>query len=89
MIDVVVGVVLIVLGVAGATATARTLEGTPRASVLPFAVAPMGVCIGAGAALLRGWNLVGTAIAAAIVLPLVVVGRQLVRNRGRRREETW
>lgn len=85
--DVAIGLVLVVLGAFGASATARTLQERGRARVVPLAVAPMGVLVGAGAALVRGWDLVGSMVAGATLLPLVAAVVQVVEAR-RRRERT-
>lgn len=71
--QVAVGVVLVVLGAAAASTTARMLSPRVRGPRLAMAVAPTGVAIGAGAALVRGWDLlpsavVGTCLVAVLAL---------------------
>lgn len=83
--DVVVGVGLVLLGAASASAVTRALEERNRLVWLPFALVPPGVLVGAGAATARSWNLWGTIAAGAVVLPLagmvfVVVRRRRVRD---------
>jgi hypothetical protein len=81
------GVVLVLLGAVAATVTTDRLAGTPRARWTPVAVLPFGVLIGAGAALVRGWDLPGSMLAGAVVVPLLTVVARLreVRRANRRR----
>lgn len=84
--EAVVGAVLVLLGAVSATLTARRLEEAGRATLVPIAVAPLGALIGAGAALLRGWDLLGSVAAGAVVVPLLgAVGRIWEVRRARRR----
>lgn len=81
----ILGLALLVLGAVGATVTQRSLEVAGRGRMLPVALVPFGVLIGAGAAAIRGWDLVGSVIAGAVVVPLVAVLGRLVEVRRRRR----
>ena len=66
-----VGVVLLVLGAAGASAIARTLADRVRGPLLAVAVAPAGVLVGTGAALARGWDLVPSAVVGVVLVALL------------------
>lgn len=81
-----VGIALVLLGAASASATARELDERGRSVLIPVAVAPMGVLIGAGGAIARGWSLVPTALAGAVALPLIVLASRLVEARRRSRQ---
>jgi hypothetical protein len=82
---VVVGAALLVLGAVGATVTQRRLEGEGRATVAPLYLIPFGVLVGAGAALVRGWDLVSALVVGAVLVPLVgALGRYLEVRRHRR-----
>jgi len=84
-VSVVVGAALVVLGAVGATVTQRRLEAEGRARMAPLWLIPFGVLIGAGAAMVRGWDLWVAIIVGAVVIPLVgVVGRLWERHRTRR-----
>lgn len=75
--DVVIGVVLVVLGAAGASAIARTVGARVRGPLLGLAVAPAGVLVGTGAAFVRGWDVLASAVVAALVLGLLAAGTGL------------
>lgn len=81
---VVVGSLLLVLGAAGATAVTRTFEERGEARLAVPANAPMGLLMGAGAALLRGWDLVGSMVAGAVIVPFVGAAVRYVEARRRR-----
>jgi hypothetical protein len=84
-VSVVVGAALVVLGAVGATVTQRRLEAEGRARMAPLWLIPFGVLIGAGAAMVRGWDLWVAIIVGAVVIPLVgVMGRLWERRRTRR-----
>ncbi len=80
------GVVLLLLGAAGATALQQRHRGRPGPSSV-LALAPFGVLVGAGAALVRDWDLALAAVLGAIVVPFVgLVGDVLAaRRRARQR----
>lgn len=81
----VLGVLLVLLGAAGATVTQRHLDaaGQPRRAVA--ALVPFGVLVGAGASLVRGWDLMASVVVGAVLLPLVgAVGRMVEVRRARR-----
>ena len=80
------GLALVALGAVGATVTARRVEQGGRWRLLPLQLLPFGVLVGAGAAMVRGWDLVVAMLAGAVVIPLVGVGgRWLEVRRARRR----
>lgn len=83
--EAVVGAVLLVIGAVGATVTTQQLERSGRGRIAPLAVAPMGVLIGAGAALIRGWDLLGSMLVGAVLVPVVGAAVQLLELRRRRR----
>lgn len=83
--QVAIGVVLVVLGAAGASAIARTLVDRAHGLRLALAVAPAGVLIGTGAALARGWDLVPSAVVGAVLVGLLAFTTGLrVESRHRR-----
>jgi hypothetical protein len=83
---VVLGLGLVALGALGATVSSRRVERSGRWTLLPLQLLPFGVLVGAGAAMVRGWDLWVAVVAGAVVLPLVgVAGRWLEVRRHRRR----
>lgn len=82
-----VGVGLLLLGAWGAGGLHRRQRGRPGPVSL-LALAPFGVLIGAGAALVRGWDVGLAAVTGAVAVMLVaLVGDVLAarrRARGRR-----
>lgn len=89
-LPVLAGVVLLVLGAVGASALHRRQQGRPGAVAL-LTMAPFGVLIGAGAALVRGWDLGLSAVTGAIVVVVVALGGDVLsarrRARARRRSD--
>lgn len=84
-ISLVVGAVLLLLGASGAGLLHRRQHGRPGpGSVL--ALAPFGVLIGAGAALVRGWDLGLSAVAGAMAVILVALGGDVLAARRRARD---
>jgi NhaP-type Na+/H+ or K+/H+ antiporter len=82
----VVGILLVLVGAAGATSTQRWLEARGRATVAPLFLVPFGVLIGAGAAFARGFDLAASMLVGAVLVPLVgAAGRYLEVWRHRRR----
>ncbi len=80
----VVGAALLLLGATGAGMLHRRQHGRPvPASVL--ALAPFGVLIGAGAALVRGWDLGLSAIAGALAVMVVALLGDVLAARRRAR----
>jgi len=78
------GAGLLVLGAGGAGAVHRRQHGRPRpAGVL--VLAPFGVLIGAGAALVRGWDLGLSAVAGALAVVIVAVVGDVLSARRRAR----
>ncbi len=85
--SIVIGAVLLLLGAVGATVSQRGLEERGRASLAPLGLVPFGILMGAGAALIRGWDLWTSILVGAVVVPLVgVVGRLIEVRRRRRRQ---
>jgi hypothetical protein len=81
----VIGVALLLLGALGATVVHRRQQGRPGVPSIP-AHAPVGGLIGAGAALVRGWDLGLSAVAGALVVLVVALGGDVwaARTRARR-----
>jgi hypothetical protein len=77
------GLVLVALGATGATLLGRD-AGRPTPLRL-LRLAPFGVLVGAGAALVRGWDLGTTAVLGAALVPLVALGGDLLAARRRAR----
>lgn len=82
----VIGVALLLLGAAGAGVVHRRQHGRPAPTGL-LALAPFGVLIGAGAALVRGWDLGLSAVAGAMAVVVVALAGDVLdaRRRARRR----
>jgi hypothetical protein len=80
----VVGAGLLLLGAAGAGMVHRRQHGRP-APVSLLALAPFGVLIGAGAALVRSWDLGLAAVAGALAVMLVALVGDLLAARRRAR----
>lgn len=83
--EVVVGVLLLVVGAAGASAIARSLADRMHGLRLAAAVAPAGVLIGTGAALVRGWDLLPSAAVGAVLVAVLAFTTGLRVERGARR----
>jgi protein-S-isoprenylcysteine O-methyltransferase Ste14 len=82
----VVGGALVVLGAVGATVTQRRLEAEGRAATAPLWLVPFGILVGAGAAMVRGWDLWASIVVGAILVPVVgAAGRLWEVRRARRR----
>lgn len=82
---IVVGVGLVLIGATGATLTQRHLDATGRSRLALLALVPYGVLIGAGAALVRGWDLAAALVVGALLVPAVgAAGRLLEVRRARR-----
>lgn len=80
----VVGAALLLLGATGAGMLHRRQHGRPvPTSVL--ALAPFGVLIGAGAALVRGWDLGLSALAGALAVMVVALLGDVLAARRRAR----
>jgi hypothetical protein len=85
VLPVLIGAALLVIGAVGATVTQRRLEQEGRATVAPLFLVPFGVLIGAGAALIRDWDLLPSLLVGAVLVPLVgAVGRYVEVRRRRR-----
>jgi hypothetical protein len=80
-----IGVALVLLGATGATVTQRHLDHTGRSRQALLALVPFGVLVGAGASLVRGWDLTASLVVGAVLLPVVgALGRLLEVRRARR-----
>ena len=81
-----VGAALLLLGAAGAGVVHRRQHGRPG-PVSVLTLAPFGVLIGAGAALVRGWDLGLSAVAGAMAVIIVGLAGDVLdaRRRARRR----
>lgn len=80
-----VGVLLVAIGAVSATLTQRRLETQGRATTAPLWLVHFGILIGAGAAIVRGWDLAASMVAGAVLVPVVgAVGRHLEVRRHRR-----
>jgi hypothetical protein len=67
---IVLGLGLLLLGASGAGLAHRRAGGRPTPpSVL--ALVPFGILIGAGAALIRGWDLTVAVVAGGVIVPIV------------------
>jgi hypothetical protein len=79
----VLGLALVLLGATGATLLGRD-AGRPTAVRL-LRLAPFGVLVGAGAALVRGWDLGATAVVGAVLVPTVALAGDVLAARRRAR----
>jgi hypothetical protein len=82
LLPLVVGVALLLLGATGAGLVHRRHQGRPG-PVSVLALAPFGVLIGAGAALVRGWDLGLSAVAGALAVIIVALGGDVLAARRR------
>ncbi len=84
-VPVVLGVLFVAVGAVGATVTQRRLDQAGRSRWAVLALVPFGVLIGAGAALVRGWDPTAAVVVGAVLLPIVgAVGRWFEVRRARR-----
>ena len=84
MMPVVVGAALLQLGATGAGLVQRRQQGRPG-PVSVLSLAPFGVLIGAGAALVRGWDLGLSAVAGALAVVVVALSGDVLAARRRAR----
>ena len=82
-----IGVALVLLGATGATVTQRHLDATGRSRLALVALVPYGVLIGAGAAMVRGWDLTAALVVGAVLVPLVGAAGRLIEVRRARRTQ--
>ena len=82
-----IGVALVLLGATGATMTQRHLDATGRSRLALVALVPYGVLIGAGAAMVRGWDLTAALLVGAVLVPLVGAAGRLIEVRRARRTQ--
>lgn len=74
---------LVVLGATGATLASRPSRPGGPGWALVLRLVPFGVLVGAGAAMVRGWDLGVSLVAGALLVPAVgAVGRWLDVRRG-------
>ncbi len=78
------GAVLLLLGATGAGMVHRRQQGRPG-PVSVIALAPFGILIGAGAALVRGWDLGLSAVSGALAVMLVALLGDVLAARRRAR----
>ena len=86
--EIAIGAMLLLLGAVGATVSQRGLERRGRATLAPLGLVPFGILMGAGAAMMRGWDLWVSMAVGAVVVPVVgAVGRLIEVRRLRRRRD--
>lgn len=85
-VSIAIGAALLVLGAVGATVSQRGLEQRGRATLAPLSLVPFGILMGAGAAMIRGWDLWVSMAVGAVVVPLVGVIGRIIEVRRRRRD---
>jgi hypothetical protein len=83
-LSIVIGAALLLLGASGAGMVHRRQRGRPG-PVSVLALAPFGVLIGAGAALVRGWDLGLAAVAGALAVVVVALVGDVLAARRRAR----
>lgn len=84
-VPIVLGLGLMVVGAVGATLTQRRLDEAGRSRWALLALVPFGVLVGAGASLVRGWDLTAAVVVGAVLLPVVgAAGRWVEVRRARR-----
>lgn len=82
--EIAIGAVLLLLGAVGATMSQRGLERRGRATLTPLGLVPFGVLMGAGGAMIRGWDLWVSMVVGAVFVPVVgIIGRLLEVRRKR------
>ena len=84
VLAVAVGSALLLLGASGAGVVHRRQQGRPG-PVSVLALAPFGILIGAGAALVRSWDLGLSAVAGALVVMVVALLGDVLTARRRAR----
>ncbi|MBW3661573.1 MAG: hypothetical protein KY469_00615 [Actinobacteria bacterium] len=73
------GVVLLLIGATLAAVVVPRLRGGPRARLIPFVLLDAGALVGAGAALVRDYDLLRTTIIGALLFPVLGL---VMRRRG-------
>lgn len=81
------GLMVFVAGTAGAGVVVTRLENSGRGRLIPLLLVPCGAAIGSGAALVRGWDVLGSGVAGAALLPLFAIVSRLVEVRRRARRD--
>jgi hypothetical protein len=84
VVQLMVGVALLLFGAFGASVMHRRQQGRPDLSSV-LILAPFGLLIGAGAALVRGWDLGLSAVAGALAVLAVALGGDMWAARRRSR----
>lgn len=79
--EVAIGALVLLVGATGATVATQRLPAMGYGRFVPLALVASGALIGAGAALARGWDLVGTTLAGAVVVPLLAIAVRLLETR--------
>lgn len=82
LLPLIIGIALLLLGASGAGLLHRRQHGRPGPTGV-LMLAPFGVLIGAGAALVRGWDLGLSAVAGAIAVVVVALGGDVLAARSR------
>ncbi len=85
-VSIAVGAALLLLGAVGATVSQRGMEQRGRATLAPLSLVPFGILMGAGAAMIRGWDLWVSMAVGAVVVPVVGVIGRMIEVRRRRRQ---
>lgn len=84
-VGIAIGAALLLLGAVGATVSQRGMEQRGRATLAPLSLVPFGILMGAGAAMIRGWDLWVSMAVGAVLVPVVgVIGRMIEVRRRRR-----
>ena len=78
-----IGLVLLVVGAWGAAQATSRLPAMGQGRLVVPALVVGGALIGAGGALVRGWDLPGSTLAGAVVVPLLAIVVRLVETRRR------
>ena len=85
-VSIAVGAALLLLGAVGATVSQRGMEQRGRATLAPLSLVPFGILMGAGAAMIRGWDLWVSMAVGAVFVPVVGVIGRMIEVRRRRRQ---
>lgn len=85
-VSIAIGAALLLLGAVGATVSQRGMEQRGRATLAPLSLVPFGILMGAGAAMMRGWDLWASMAVGAVFVPVVGVIGRMIEVRRRRRQ---
>lgn len=75
------GALLLLAGATGGAVLTPRLQARGQGWLVPVVAVPVGAAVGAGAALIRGWDLLGTTLAGALVVPLLTAVVRIVEVR--------